>query len=226
MIELKDITKTYLKNGGMEVKVLQGVSLSIQKGEYVAIMAPSGMGKSTLMNIIGGLDRPSTGEYRLDGIAVDKMNDDELSAVRNKKIGFVFQQFHLLPRTTALENVQLPLIYSAEETDMNDLAKTALEEVGLGDRVNHVPSELSGGQQQRVAIARSLVNDPSILLADEPTGNLDTASSAEVMAIFDKLHKDGRTIVMVTHSDEIAERASRIIRMRDGKIVKDEKKGE
>ena len=224
MIELKDITKTYLKNGGMEVKVLQGVSLTIQKGEYVAIMAPSGMGKSTLMNIIGGLDRPTNGEYRLDGIAVDKMNDDELSAVRNKKIGFVFQQFHLLPRTTALENVQLPLIYSTEETDMDALAKTALEEVGLGDRVNHVPSELSGGQQQRVAIARSLVNDPSILLADEPTGNLDTASSAEVMAIFDKLHKDGRTIVMVTHSDEIAERASRIIRMRDGKIVKDEKK--
>jgi putative ABC transport system ATP-binding protein len=226
MIELKDITKTYQKNGGMEVKVLQGVSLTIQKGEYVAIMAPSGMGKSTLMNIIGGLDRPTNGEYRLDGIAVDKMNDDELSAVRNKKIGFVFQQFHLLPRTTALENVQLPLIYSnsTEETDMDALAKTALEEVGLGDRVNHVPSELSGGQQQRVAIARSLVNDPSILLADEPTGNLDTASSAEVMAIFDKLHKDGRTIVMVTHSDEIAERASRIIRMRDGKIVKDEKK--
>ncbi|HEY6010597.1 MAG TPA: ABC transporter ATP-binding protein [Nitrospirota bacterium] len=224
MIELKDITKTYQKNGGMEVKVLQGVSLSIQKGEYVAIMAPSGMGKSTLMNIIGCLDRPSGGEYRLDGIAVDKMNDDELSSVRNKKIGFVFQQFHLLPRTTALENVQLPLIYSTDETDMNALAKTALEEVGLGDRVNHVPSELSGGQQQRVAIARSLVNDPSILLADEPTGNLDTASSAEVMAIFDKLHKDGRTIVMVTHSDEIAERAGRIIRMRDGKIVKDEKK--
>jgi putative ABC transport system ATP-binding protein len=226
MIELKDITKTYLKNGGMEVKVLQGVSLKIEKGEYVAIMAPSGMGKSTLMNIIGCLDRPSGGEYKLDGIAVDKMDDDNLSAVRNKKIGFVFQQFHLLPRTTALENVQLPLIYSTEETDMNALARTALEEVGLGDRVNHVPSELSGGQQQRVAIARSLVNDPSILLADEPTGNLDTASSAEVMAIFDKLHKDGRTIVMVTHSDEIAGRADRIIRMRDGKIVKDEKKGE
>jgi putative ABC transport system ATP-binding protein len=224
MIELKDITKTYLKNGGMEVKVLQGVSLKIEKGEYVAIMAPSGMGKSTLMNIIGCLDRPSGGEYKLDGIAVDKMDDDNLSAVRNKKIGFVFQQFHLLPRTTALENVQLPLIYSTEETDMNALARTALEEVGLGDRVNHVPSELSGGQQQRVAIARSLVNDPSILLADEPTGNLDTASSAEVMAIFDKLHKDGRTIVMVTHSDEIAGRADRIIRMRDGKIVKDEKK--
>jgi putative ABC transport system ATP-binding protein len=182
------------------------------------------MGKSTLMNIIGCLDRPSTGAYRLDGIEVDKMDDDSLSAVRNKKIGFVFQSFHLLPRTTALENVQLPLIYSTEELDMNALASTALEEVGLGDRMNYVPSELSGGQQQRVAIARSLVNDPSILLADEPTGNLDTASSTEVMSIFYKLHKDGRTIVMVTHSDEIAQRASRIIRMRDGKIVSDERR--
>jgi putative ABC transport system ATP-binding protein len=224
MIELKDITKTYRKNGDMEVKVLQGVSLRIEKGEYVAIMAPSGMGKSTLMNIIGCLDRPSAGEYHLDGIIVDKMDDDSLSAVRNKKIGFVFQQFHLLPRTTALENVQLPLIYSTDELDMNSLASTALEEVGLGDRVNHMPSELSGGQQQRVAIARALVTDPSILLADEPTGNLDTAASTEVMSIFDKLHKEGRTIVMVTHSDEIAERAKRIIRMRDGKIVSDEKK--
>lgn len=222
MIELKDIAKTYKKNGGMEVKVLQGVSLRIEKGEYVAIMAPSGMGKSTLMNIIGCLDRPSTGEYRLDNVAVDKMDDDNLSEVRNRKIGFVFQQFHLLPRTTALENVQLPLIYHTDDMDMNSLASTALEDVGLGDRVNHVPSELSGGQQQRVAIARALVTDPSILLADEPTGNLDTASSTEVMSIFDKLHKEGRTIVMVTHSDEIAQRAKRIIRMRDGKIVSDE----
>jgi putative ABC transport system ATP-binding protein len=224
MIDLKDITKTYQKSGGMEVKVLQGVSLKIEKGEYVAIMAPSGMGKSTLMNIIGCLDRPSTGEYRLDGIEVNKMDDDSLSAVRNKKIGFVFQSFHLLARTTALENVQLPLIYSTEDLDMNAVASTALEEVGLGDRMHYVPSELSGGQQQRVAIARSLVNDPSILLADEPTGNLDTASSTEVMSIFDKLHKDGRTIVMVTHSDEIAQRASRTIRMRDGKIVSDERR--
>jgi putative ABC transport system ATP-binding protein len=224
MIELKDITKTYRKNGGMEVNVLRGVSLKIEKGEYVAIMAPSGMGKSTLMNIIGCLDRPSNGQYRLDGIEVDKMDDDNLSAVRNKKIGFVFQSFHLLPRTTALENVQLPLIYSSEESDMNALAAAALGEVGLGDRLNHVPGELSGGQQQRVAIARSLVNDPSILLADEPTGNLDTASSTEVMSIFDKLHRSGRTIVMVTHSDEIAGRASRIIRMRDGRIVSDDRK--
>lgn len=224
MIELKDITKTYQKNGGMEVKVLQGVSLKIEKGEYVAIMAPSGMGKSTLMNIIGCLDRPSTGEYRLDSVAVDKMDDDNLSAVRNRKIGFVFQQFHLLSRTTALENVQLPLIYRTDELDMNSLASAALKDVGLGDRVNHMPSELSGGQQQRVAIARALVTDPGILLADEPTGNLDSAASTEVMSIFDKLHKEGRTIVMVTHSDEIAQRAHRIIRMRDGKIVSDERR--
>lgn len=226
MIELKDITKTYRKNGGMEVKVLQGVSLKIEKGEYVAIMAPSGMGKSTLMNIIGCLDRPSNGQYRLDGIEVDKMDDDSLSTVRNRKIGFVFQSFHLLPRTTALENVQLPLIYSQDELDMNAMASAALKSVGLGDRMKHVPAELSGGQQQRVAIARSLVNDPSILLADEPTGNLDSASSAEIMSLFDKLHKEGRTIVMVTHSDEIARRAKRIIRMRDGRIVSDESKGE
>jgi len=224
MIELKDIAKTYRKNGGREVRVLQGVSLKIEKGEYVAIMAPSGMGKSTLMNIIGCLDRPTTGEYRLDGVEVEKMDDDSLSEVRNKKIGFVFQSFHLLPRTTAIENVQLPLIYSSAERDMDALARTALEEVGLGDRGNHLSSELSGGQQQRVAIARSLVNDPSILLADEPTGNLDTAASAEVMGIFDKLHHNGRTIVMVTHSDEIAASAGRVIRMRDGKIVSDEKK--
>jgi putative ABC transport system ATP-binding protein len=176
------------------------------------------------MNIIGCLDRPTAGEYRLDGVEVAAMDDDNLSAVRNKKIGFVFQQFHLLPRTTALENVQLPLIYSSDETDMDALARTALEEVGLGDRVNHLPGELSGGQQQRVAIARALVNDPGIILADEPTGNLDTAASAEVMAIFDKLHKDGRTIVMVTHSDEIARQAKRVIRMRDGKIVSDDRR--
>ena len=224
MIDLKDITKTYLKDGGLEVQILRGVSLRIEKGEYVAIMAPSGMGKSTLMNIIGCLDHPTAGEYRLDGIEVNRMDDDNLSAVRNKKIGFVFQSFHLLPRTTALENVQLPLIYSSDEVDMKSLAAKALAEVGLADRVNHVPSELSGGQQQRVAIARSLVNNPSILLADEPTGNLDTASSTEVMAIFAKLHQEGRTIVMVTHSDEIAKQAQRIIRMRDGQIVSDERR--
>jgi putative ABC transport system ATP-binding protein len=176
------------------------------------------------MNIIGCLDRPSSGEFHLDGIEVDKMDDDSLSAVRNRKIGFIFQSFNLLPRTTAIENVQLPLIYSQEETDMKALAAAALDKVGLSGRAHHTPGELSGGQQQRVAIARALVNDPSILLADEPTGNLDTAASAEVMAIFDKLHKEGRTIVMVTHSDEIAKSATRIISMRDGKISSDERR--
>src|SRR3989338_11460419 len=176
MIELKEITKTYRKNGSLEVKVLEGINLEIKKGEFVAIMAPSGMGKSTLMNIIGCLDRPSSGQYFLDGTEVVNMNDDQLSRTRNKKIGFVFQSFNLLPKTTALENVELPLIYSPEDLDLKAKAKAALEAVGLGDRINHIPSELSGGQQQRVAIARALVNDPALILADEPTGNLDTAS--------------------------------------------------
>jgi putative ABC transport system ATP-binding protein len=225
MIELRDITKTYRKNGEMEVRVLQGVSLDIKKGEFVAIMAPSGMGKTTLMNILGCLDRPTSGTYRFEGVEVEKLDDDQLSLIRNEKIGFVFQTFNLLPRASSLENVELPMIYSPRSGDISKKAIEALKAVGLGDRIHYKPSELSGGQQQRVAIARALVNNPSIILADEPTGNLDTASSEEIMAIFEGLHREDRTLIVVTHEADIAKRANRLIEMKDGKVVEDKKIG-
>jgi len=219
MIELKGITKTYKKNASLEVNVLSGIDLEIRKGEFVAIMAPSGMGKSTLMNIIGCLDRPSSGQYFLDGTEVVNMNDDQLSRTRNKKIGFVFQSFNLLPKTTALENVELPLIYSPEDIDLKAKAKAALEAVGLGDRIDHIPSELSGGQQQRVAIARAVVANPKLILADEPTGNLDSKNGIEVINLLSELNKEGTTIIMVTHSDRDAGYAHRIVSLFDGQVV-------
>jgi len=208
--------------GAETVRALRGVDLDIRRNEYVAIMGPSGSGKSTLMNLIGCLDSPSAGTYWLAGAEVSDMQDDELARVRNKQIGFVFQTFNLLPRATALHNVELPLIYSGiSSRERRKRASHALERVGLGDRMGHKPNELSGGQRQRVAIARALVNEPSILLADEPTGNLDSNTSAEIMAVFDELHAQGQTIVMVTHEADIAARAHRIVTLLDGKIHSD-----
>ncbi len=220
MIQVNELSKVFVKDG-KEVRVLQDISATIKEGEFVAIMAPSGMGKSTFLNILGCLDKPTGGTYILDGVAVHGMNDDELSKIRNKKIGFVFQSFHLLPRMSAWENVILPLIYSDTDADMRATAEKVLGAVGLADRVNHLPRELSGGQQQRVAIARALVNSPRIILADEPTGNLDTVSGEEVMGIFRKLHGEGATLVVVTHDPEVAQQAERIIEMRDGRIFRD-----
>ena len=221
-IELSRITKVY-KTGSLEVPALQGIDLTIERGEYVAIMGPSGSGKSTMMNIIGCLDRPTAGMYRLDGEDVSNLDDNALAAIRLRKLGFVFQGFNLLARTNALKNVALPLFYAgASAAERNRRAAAALQEVGLGDRAHHKPSELSGGQQQRVAIARALVNDPAVLLADEPTGNLDTKTSAEIMALFDQLHEGGRTIIMVTHDENIAHNARRIVRLLDGLVVADE----
>jgi len=221
MIEIENVTKVY-HMGDLEVRALNGVSLSVQEGEWVAIMGPSGSGKSTLMNVIGCLDQPTSGSYRLDGLEVAKMNDRELAAVRNRKIGFVFQTFNLLPRTSALANVELPMIYGGTR-DRRAKALAALEQVGLSDRINHHPNELSGGQQQRVAIARALVNEPAILLADEPTGNLDSKSGAEIMDIFCQLHGRGLTIVMVTHDSDIAAYCERTVHIRDGLIWEDER---
>jgi putative ABC transport system ATP-binding protein len=221
-IDLQRITKTY-KSGSLEVPALQGIDLRIERGEYVAIMGPSGSGKSTLMNILGCLDRPTSGTYRLDGEDVSHLDDNALAAIRLRKLGFVFQGFNLLARTDALKNVALPLFYAGIGTrERNARAMATLTEVGLGDRAHHKPSELSGGQQQRVAIARALVNDPAVLLADEPTGNLDTKTSADIMALIDQLHAGGRTIIMVTHDENIARNARRIVRLIDGLIVADE----
>jgi putative ABC transport system ATP-binding protein len=223
LIETRDLWKTYAM-GSEEIHALRGISIDIDRGEYVAIMGPSGSGKSTLMNLIGCLDTPSKGTYLLNGKHVGDMNDNELARIRNEEIGFVFQTFNLLPRATALHNVELPLVYAGvSATDREARARGALERVELGDRMTHRPNELSGGQRQRVAIARALVNNPSILLADEPTGNLDSKTGAEIMSLFAKLHMAGNTIVLVTHEADVAAFAHRAIHIRDGQVEKDVK---
>lgn len=221
VIDIQGITKTYV-NGKLSVPVLHGIDLQVNKGEFVSIMGPSGSGKSTFMNILGCLDRPTTGSYRLNGDEVATLSDDELAFVRNKQIGFVFQSFNLLTKLTALENVALPMIYAGmDKKSRNERAAVLLSSVGLGDRMDHLPSELSGGQRQRVAIARALGNNPAIIMADEPTGNLDSKSTIDVMNIFRGLYDEGRTIILVTHEPEIATYASRNVVLRDGLIVED-----
>lgn len=221
LIHIKGITRNF-QLGNETVYVLKGIDLDIKKGEYVALMGPSGSGKSTLMNILGCLDTPTAGEYELNGKRVSQMHDDELADIRNKEIGFVFQTFNLLPRTTALDNVALPMIYAGyAKSDRNERAKEVLTQVNLADRMDHQPNQLSGGQRQRVAIARALVNKPSIILADEPTGNLDSKTSVEIMGLFDEIHKNGNTVILVTHEEDIAAHAHRIIRLRDGMIETD-----
>ena len=221
LIETNDLWKTYTM-GDEEIHALRGVSIQIEKGEYVAIMGPSGSGKSTLMNLIGCLDTPSQGTYLLNGKEVSTMNDNELARIRNEEIGFVFQTFNLLPRATALHNVELPLVYAGiSSKERLERAKQALDKVELSQRMTHKPNELSGGQRQRVAIARALVNNPSILLADEPTGNLDSKTGVEIMALFDRLHEAGNTIVLVTHEADVAAHAKRQILIRDGRVEKD-----
>ena len=222
LIKITDLKKIY-QIGNQTVNALNGVSISIKKNEYVALMGPSGSGKSTLMNMLGCLDTPSSGTYILNSENVSELDDDELAEIRNKEIGFIFQTFNLLPRYTSLENVALPLIYAGfGKVERNERASEVLTQVGLEDRIDHKSNELSGGQRQRVAVARALVNKPSIILADEPTGNLDTKTSYEIMALFDEIHKKGNTIIVVTHEEDIAQHAHRIIRLRDGIVESDE----
>jgi putative ABC transport system ATP-binding protein len=222
VITLEGIAKVY-RTGEVEVPALKGVSLHIPEGEFIAIMGPSGSGKSTLMNLIGCLDQPSSGRYILDGYDVSDLTDDQLAWIRNRKIGFVFQSYNLIPRASAAHNVEMPLIYAGDNEQRRERALAALESVGLLERANHLPNELSGGQQQRVAIARALVTDPAILLADEPTGNLDSESSIEIMKLLRDLNQQGRTIVLITHEPDIAAFASRVVRLRDGVIVSDDR---
>ena len=220
VIRIQGMTRTYMI-GDIEVKALRGIDLVVERGEYVAVMGPSGSGKSTLMNLIGCLDKPTSGTYLLDGVDVSALDDAALAAVRLQKLGFIFQGFNLLARTTAVRNVALPLFYAGDH-DRERKAVAALEEVGLGDRVMHRPNELSGGQQQRVAIARALVNDPALILADEPTGNLDSTTAEGIMTLFERLNHGGRTVIMVTHDEDVAHHAKRIVRLRDGVVVSDD----
>jgi putative ABC transport system ATP-binding protein len=222
VITLEGITKVYL-TGSVEVAALKGISLHIPEGEFIAIMGPSGSGKSTLMNLIGCLDQPSSGRYILDGYDVSALTDDQLAWIRNRRIGFVFQSYNLIPRASAVHNVEMPLIYAGDSQQRRERAMAALESVGLLQRAGHLPNELSGGQQQRVAVARALVTDPAILLADEPTGNLDSESSLEIMKLLRELNHQGRTIVLITHEPDIAAFAQRVVRLRDGMIVSDER---
>jgi putative ABC transport system ATP-binding protein len=222
VIDVRDVTRVYRPTPDLEVRALDGVSLRIRRGEHVAIMGTSGSGKSTLMHVLGCLDAPSSGRYLLDGVDMARMDEDGLSDLRNRKIGFVFQAFNLVPRTSAVANVELPLAYAGlSRADRRRRAIGALRAVGMGERLDHLPSELSGGQQQRVAVARAIVTDPPLILADEPTGNLDSRSTEDVLQIFDDLHHQGRTVVLITHEDEVADRAQRVVRLGDGRILSD-----